>query len=79
MMCIKMNDPFVFGAWSLDGDIFVLPNKPVPPKLITKNYTDEDFELDLDYIIIVKPKVDKVIEYFKEVAKKLNEEYFEDK
>lgn len=43
----------------------------------THRYTEDDFDVDLDFIVIVKPKVKKVIEFFQHQAKNLNDEFFE--
>jgi hypothetical protein len=45
--------------------------------LTPKEWTEKDFELDIDFIIETKPKPPKVIEYFKKQAEVLNKEYFD--
>lgn len=45
--------------------------------LTAKEWNKKDFEVDIDYIIEIKPKPKKVIEFFQACAEKLNDEYFQ--
>lgn len=75
-----MDDPFVFSS---PFDTFAPTNKDVETKESVKKdeipLTKDGIEVDLDYIIIMKPKPEVVIKFLKSVASKLNEQYFDDR